>query len=318
MTPVIELRSLTKRYGRRTALHGIDLTIEPGRVFGLIGPNGAGKTTTMRILLDIIRPSGGSARVLGEDPRLGGPALRRRIGYLPGELALDGRSTAANLLHHLGELSGGVAPGRIESLAERLGLDLTRPVRSLSKGNKQKVGLVQAFAHSPAVLVLDEPTSGLDPLVQQEFLAMVREVRDAGSTVLLSSHVISEIEQAADEVAVLRTGRIVDVSSVERLRAAARRTVRVTIPLAELADARRAFERVPQLADLASLIDADGGTAVLSGTLGDGVAPFIGALHGLSVLDLVMQEPDLEQAVLSFYGAESRSVTSSTPEEVSS
>jgi len=315
VTPAIELRSITKRYGRRTALHGIDLSIEPGRVVGLIGPNGAGKTTTMRILLDVIRPSSGTAHVLGEDPRLGGPALRRRIGYLPGELALDGRSTAASLLRHLGELSGGVTAGRIESLAERLGLDLGRPVRSLSKGNKQKVGLVQAFAHSPAVLVLDEPTSGLDPLVQQEFLALVREARDAGTTVLLSSHVISEIEQAADDVAVLRAGRIVDVSSVDRLRAAARRTVRIAVPAAERTAAVRALEALPEFSDLSWQPDPhDEGTVVLRGSLGDGVAPFVAAVHGLPLLDLVVQEPDLERAVLSFYGPEAHE---STDEEVS-
>lgn len=255
----------------------------------------------MRVLLDIIRATSGEVRVLGSDPRTAGPDLRRRIGYLPGELALEGRSTARALLQHYAELSGPVAVGRIEQLSERLGLDLGRPVRSLSKGNKQKVGLVQAFMHDPELLVLDEPTSGLDPLVQQEFLTMVREARDAGRTVFLSSHVISEIQQAADDVAVLRAGRIVDVSTVDRLRTAARRSVRVTVR----PDARDALlARLSTLPHLAGLrheqID---GTVTIHGELGDGVAAFVAAVAESEPLDLVVQEPDLESAVLGFYGA---------------
>jgi ABC-2 type transport system ATP-binding protein len=300
MTPVIETRALTKRYGRRTALHGIDLTIEPGRVFGVIGPNGAGKTTTMRVLLDIIRATSGEVRVLGHDPRTAGPALRRRIGYLPGELALEGRATAGSLLRHYAELNGGVEHRRIDELADRLGLELGRPVRSLSKGNKQKVGLVQAFAHRPDLLVLDEPTSGLDPLVQQEFLTMVREARDAGQTVFLSSHVISEIQQAADDVAVLRAGRIVDVSTVERLRAAARRSVRITVRSTDREALLSRLDAVPLLDGL--MVAEIDGTVVVHAMLGDGVAPFIAAVAASDLLDLVVQEPDLESAVLGFYG----------------
>lgn len=300
MTPAITTRALTKRYGRRTALHGIDLTIEPGRVFGVIGPNGAGKTTTMRVLLDIIRATSGEVRVLGLDPRTAGPALRRRIGYLPGELALEGRATARSLLRHYAELNGGVDQRRIDELADRLGLELGRPVRSLSKGNKQKVGLVQAFAHRPDLLVLDEPTSGLDPLVQQQFLGLVREARDAGQTVFLSSHVISEVQQAADDVAVLRAGRIVDVSTVDRLRAAARRSVRITVRATDRDALLGRLHTVSLLDDL-SVTEADG-AVVVHGMLGDGVAPFVAAVAASDVLDLVVQEPDLESAVLRFYG----------------
>ncbi len=300
MTPVIETRALTKRYGRRTALHGIDLAIEPGRVFGVIGPNGAGKTTTMRVLLDIIRATSGDVRVLGHDPRTAGPSLRRRIGYLPGELALSGRATARSMLHHFAELNGGIEQGRIDALADRLGLELGRPVRSLSKGNKQKVGLVQAFAHRPDLLVLDEPTSGLDPLVQQEFLSMVREARDAGQTVFLSSHVISEVQQAADDVAVLRAGRIVDVSTVERLRAAARRSVRITVRSADRDALLARLSKVSKIDDV-TVTEVEG-TVVVHGMLGDGVAPFVAAVAASDLLDLVVQEPDLESAVLGFYG----------------
>lgn len=300
MTPVIETTALTKRYGRHTALTGIDLAIEPGRVFGLIGPNGAGKTTTMRILLDIIRPTSGSVRVLGEDPRAGGPALRRRIGYLPGELAMDARTTAHTLLTHYAHLNGHAEPGRIELLAERLGLDLGRPVRALSKGNKQKVGLVQAFAHRPELLVLDEPTSGLDPLVQQEFLSLVREASAEGQTVLLSSHVISEIEQAADDVAVLRDGSIVDVSTVARLRSAARRDVRITVPASALDALLRELAALPSVQDIAH--STAEGHATVTAHLADGLGGFVAVLARTEVLDLVVQEPDLEHAVLQFYG----------------
>ncbi|MER3388867.1 MAG: ABC transporter ATP-binding protein [Microcella sp.] len=309
MTPAIDISALTKRYGRTTALHGVDLAVEPGRVFGVIGPNGAGKTTTMRILLDIIRPTSGTVRVLGEDPRHAGPALRRRIGYLPGELAMDARLSARALLTHYAQLNGSRDTARIETLSERLGLDLSRPVRSLSKGNKQKVGLVQALSHSPDLLVLDEPTSGLDPLVQQEFLRLVREARNAGQTVFLSSHVISEIEQVADEVAVLRDGRIVDVSTVERLRAAALRDIRVTVPATSGAALARRLEQLDAAQDVAVTVDA--GREIVSARLRDGIPALLAALAETEVLDLVVQEPDLERAVLQFYGA-----GSATAEEV--
>jgi len=302
MTPTIDIAALTKRYGRTTALHGVDLAIEPGRVFGVIGPNGAGKTTTMRILLDIIRPTSGTVRVLGEDPRQAGPALRRRIGYLPGELSMEARVSARALLTHYAQLNGSADPARVPALAERLGLDLGKPVRSLSKGNKQKVGLVQAFAHSPDLLVLDEPTSGLDPLVQQEFLTMVREARDAGQTVFLSSHVISEIEQVADEVAVLRDGRIVDVSTVARLRAAAQRDIRVTVPASTGAQLAERLRGLPAAHDVA--LDLGAGRDVVTARLQEGIPAFVEALTTVQVLDLVVQEPDLERAVLQFYGAD--------------
>ncbi|MDQ3434754.1 MAG: ABC transporter ATP-binding protein, partial [Actinomycetota bacterium] len=159
-----------KRYGTFHALHGLDLAVPQGAVFGFLGPNGAGKTTTIRLLLDIIRPTAGRTRVLGRDPRAEGVAVRRRVGYLPGDLPIAGRQTARELLTFLGHLRGGVDRERIDALTERLELDLSRPIRALSKGNRQKVGLVQAFMHRPELLILDEPTSGLDPLLQREFL----------------------------------------------------------------------------------------------------------------------------------------------------
>jgi len=206
-------RALSKRYGETTALDSLDLELTRGEVFGLIGPNGAGKTTTMRLLLDIIRPSSGEARVLGVDPRSGAASLRRHIGYLPGELRLEGRIAARTALEQFADISGPVPAGTIDSLAERLGLDLSRRVGRLSKGNKQKLGIIQAFMHRPSFLVLDEPTSGLDPLVQQEFLSMVTEAAAAGQTVLLSSHVLREVERSADRVGGLYRGKLVTLGA---------------------------------------------------------------------------------------------------------
>lgn len=215
---VIRTSGLIKDYGSLRALDGLDLEVRRGEVFGFLGPNGAGKSTTIRILLDVLRPTAGTAEVLGVTPSSGGPALRARIGYLPGELVTLGRHTAGGLLRHLAALRGGQGSEAIDPLAERFGLDLDRPIRGLSKGNKQKVGVIQALMHDPELLILDEPTSGLDPLLQKEFLDCVAEARDRGATTLMSSHVLSEIEEIADRVAIIRAGQIVDVDDVTVLR----------------------------------------------------------------------------------------------------
>lgn len=299
MTAAISARSLTKSFGRREVLHGVDFTVERGSVFGVIGPNGAGKTTTMRCLLDIIRPSGGEVRVLGVDPRAGGPELRRRIGYLPGELFLEGRVTGRKLLNHYQAISGPVPPGRIDELAERLGLDLDRHTRKLSKGNKQKLGLVQAFIHQPELLVLDEPTSGLDPLVQQEFHAMVREARHRGQTIFLSSHVLSEVQQTADTVAILRDGRIIAVESVSDLREGAQRRVRFTAHAISANDAVALLSEVPGVGNV-EVLESDV-SVTLSATLAGPIQPLVRMLGWLELADLVLEEPDLEDAVLKMY-----------------
>lgn len=303
MSAAISAQSLTKSFGRREVLHGVDFSVEAGSVFGVIGPNGAGKTTTMRCLLDIIRPSGGQVRVLGEDPRAGGPQLRRRIGYLPGELVLAGRVTGRKLLAHYAAISGPVPPGRIDELAERLGLDLDRHTRKLSKGNKQKLGLVQAFMHQPELLILDEPTSGLDPLVQQEFHGMVREARERGQTVFLSSHVLSEIQQTADAVAILRDGRIIAVESVQGLRAGATRQVTISATGITGEDAVARLAKVPGVSPVTVM---ESRTAVTVGAvLAGDVQPLVQLLASLQLTDLVIEEPDLEETVLKLYsGAE--------------
>jgi ABC-2 type transport system ATP-binding protein len=301
MSPAIRTTELSKRYGSHTALHGLDLTIEPGTVFGLIGPNGAGKTTTLRMLLDIIRPTSGTARVLGEDPRTGGQALRRRIGFVPGELRLEGRVKGRALLNHFADISGPVAPGAIDALAERLGLDLCRQVRQLSKGNKQKLGLVQAFMHSPELLVLDEPTSGLDPLVQREFMAMVREARDNGQTVLLSSHVLSEIQQTADVVAVLSQGRVVAEGAVESLRLATIRRVRAGLADTTEDAVRTALGRLTHLKEVD--VRTVGEVVRLTATVNGDIDAVVKEIARHRVVDLAVEEPDLEESVLSLYGS---------------
>ncbi|MCC5949685.1 MAG: ABC transporter ATP-binding protein [Nitriliruptoraceae bacterium] len=233
---VIRTDGLVKDYGRGgtavRALDRVDLEVQRGEVFGFLGPNGAGKSTLIRILLDLLRPSEGRAEVFGVAPRAGGPSLRARIGYLPGELAMSARTTAQDLLEHYARLRGGAGADRIAPLAERFGLDPTRPVRTLSKGNKQKVGVIQAFMHRPELLVLDEPTSGLDPLLQREFLTLVEEARDDGATVFMSSHVLSEVEQVAERVAIIRQGRIVDLDDVATLRHHAGQHVELTFDTA--------------------------------------------------------------------------------------
>jgi ABC-2 type transport system ATP-binding protein len=202
--------------------------VERGEVFGYLGPNGAGKSTTIRLLLDIIRPTAGTARLLGLDARRQGVEARRRVGYLPGDLRLADRLTGAELLDSLARLRGGVDRSLRDALCERLGAALDRPIRQLSKGNRQKIGLVQAFMHRPDLVVLDEPTSGLDPLLQVEVRALMRETAADGRTVFLSSHSLDEVQHAADRVAVIRQGRLIDVDRVERLRERALRHVTIT------------------------------------------------------------------------------------------
>lgn len=298
----IEVTDITKRFGTNLALNGVSFPVVRGSVFGVIGPNGAGKTTLMRTLLDIIRASSGRATVLGIDSRNAGPELRRRIGYLPGDLILEGRVSGGRLLQNYADISGPVRQGRIEELADRLKLDLNRPVRKLSRGNKQKLGVIQAFMHEPELLVLDEPTSGLDPLMQQEFLSLVREASEAGQTVFLSSHVISEIQQAADEVAILRDGRIVTIASVDELRNSAIRHLRMSVTGLGIAELAARLGGLPGVGDLACAVTNTGSTEATA-TLRGAIQPFVQAISTLSLTDLVLEEPDLEESVLKLYSS---------------
>src|SRR5215831_13965165 len=226
--PAVLTRGLSKSYGTVQALRGVDLEVRQGEIFGFLGPNGSGKTTAIRCMLDLIRPSAGSIRVLGIDPQAEPLAVRARVGYLPGELRLDDNMTADEVLRFFNRLRGGRADqGHIKELAKRLELDLSTPVKNFSKGNKQKVGVAQALMHRPELLLLDEPTSGLDPLMQQVVLRLIESAREAGATVFFSSHVLSEVQEVAERVAILRRGRVVEVSETAALIDRALRHVRV-------------------------------------------------------------------------------------------
>jgi ABC-2 type transport system ATP-binding protein len=291
----IRTDDLVKTYGRNRGLAGLDIEVNTAEVYGFLGPNGAGKSTTIRILLDLIRPTSGRVTVLGGDPRAAGPALRRRIGYLAGDFVVDGRQNGNELLSYLANLRGGVPRARIDELADRLDLDLSRKIKGLSKGNRQKLGVVQAFMHSPELLILDEPTSGLDPFLQQEFVAMVREAKAAGQTIFMSSHVMSEVQQTADRVGIVREGRLVTVERVEDLRERAIR--RVEIHFADPVTAEE-FAALPGVSDVNV---ADG---YLRCRLDGRAEALIKAAARHSVVSLLSEEPDLEELFFTYYATE--------------
>jgi len=289
---VISARNLTKGYGRRPGVIELTFDVDPGEVFGYLGPNGAGKTTTIRTMLDFISPTAGRIEVFGLDSRDGSVQIHRRIGYLPGELALYGGMTAAELLAHLAALRGGVQEPFVRELVERLDLDPSVRIKSLSHGNKQKVGLVQAFMHRPELLILDEPTQGLDPLVQQEFHKMVTEVRAEGRTVFLSSHVLPEVERLCDRVGIIRKGRLVVVEPIEDLRLHAVREIELHFAGDRPADA---FAGLPGV----EVLSVHGSVVRLR--VQGSVDPVIKTAARFEVVDVMSHEPSLEEIFLTFY-----------------
>ncbi|MEV0809595.1 ABC transporter ATP-binding protein [Micromonospora sp. NPDC050200] len=292
MSEVIRLEELTKTYGRRRGLAGLDLTVAEGEVFGYLGPNGAGKSTTIRLLLDLIRPTSGRALLFGEDCRRAAVRLHRRIGYLPGDFMVAPHQRVDQCLGFLAALRSGVPKARVEELAGRLDLDLGARIGALSKGNRQKVGLVQAFMHRPDLLILDEPTTGLDPLVQHTFLDLVREAKQAGQTVFMSSHVLAEVEAVADRVGMIREGRLVALDTVARLRDLAAHDVEVAF--VGPAD-HTGLAALPEVSDL--VVDGVTARLRLSGSP-DGL---IRLLAGHHLARLRVTEPDLEHLFLAHY-----------------
>jgi ABC-2 type transport system ATP-binding protein len=292
--PAIVARGLTKWYDRVPALRGLDLEVQKGAIFGFLGPNGAGKTTTIRCFLDLIRPSGGSVRVLGLDPQADSLAVRSRVGYLPGELRLDDNMTANGALRFFNRLRGGKADEAfIRQLARRLDLDLQTPIKNFSKGNKQKVGVVQALMHRPELLLLDEPTSGLDPLMQQEVLRLVVEARDGGATVFFSSHVLSEVQEIAERVAIIRHGLVIEVAETASLTHRAVRRIRIR------------FRQPVDPAVLTSvpgvkLLAAPDTSSVLLQVSGE-MDALLKAVAALPVSDFETERPSLEEIFLSYY-----------------
>lgn len=228
--PAIELKNLTKRYGRSRGAEDISFNVYPGQVFGFLGPNGAGKSTVMRTMLGLIEATSGSSYILGRDSLSHNSKLLAEIGYLPGALATYKNLTGRQYLHYIARLRKVDCDAEITSMAERLKLDLDKHIHDLSKGNRQKVGVIQAFMHQPKVLILDEPTSGLDPLIQREFEQILAEVKSRGAAVLLSSHVLSEVEHLADRIGVISEGKIVLNEEISTLKSKVPHTITFTFP----------------------------------------------------------------------------------------
>ena len=315
MSVVIESQKLTRDYGKQRGISDLDFTVEAGEVFGFLGPNGAGKTTTIRTILDFMRPTSGAITVFGLDSRRDSVAIHRRIGYLPGELALYDRLTGDEILRYFGGLRGGVDDEAIDVLCERLSFDRSRPTGTLSSGNKRKLGLIQAFMHAPELLVLDEPTSGLDPLIQHEFEEMVNEVSAQGCTVFISSHDLAEVERLCDRVAFIGDGRLIAVEDVAALKGKALRKLEIVfaepVPATAFAGLAGAADvRVSASAD--SRVGASGGeggeasgegtsiTLTVTGPL-DAV---IKRAASFTVADIISLQPSLEDIFMTYYGVD--------------
>ena len=297
--PVVRVLAATKRFGETVAVRDLTLQVVPGEVLGFLGPNGAGKTTTLRMVMGFLRPTSGRVEVLGRDAWDEAADLHRRVGYVPGDLRLPPRRTGRELLDWYARLRGGVDRAVVDELVARLDADLDRPVRALSKGNRQKLGLVQALMSRPALLVLDEPTSGLDPLGQEVVHDLVREDAARGAAVLLSSHLLGEVERTADRIALVRRGELVTEGDLDEIRSGAARlvSVRVQDP-GDLAAVRAA---VPEARDVVEHGDE------LSFTLPtSALDALVRALARCRVVDLGIAEADLEQLFLSWYDEQAR------------
>ena len=291
--PIIRTEGLTKAYGHARGVMDLDLEVVPGEVFGFLGPNGAGKTTTIRTLLDFIRPTHGRALLFGLDSRRDSLAIRRRIGYLPGELTLYESLSGQELLTYFARLRGRSSIDDARTVAERLDTDLKREIRTLSHGNRQKLGLVQALMGEPELVILDEPTLGLDPLVQAVFFQLVDELHAAGRTLFISSHNLPEIQRICDRVGIIREGRLLAIESVADLKNRALR--RLELRFAEPVDAER-FAAIPGVSELA--VSGRVMTCVVTGP----VDAVLRAAMASPVEDIISHEPSLEEVFLAFYG----------------
>jgi ABC-2 type transport system ATP-binding protein len=296
---VIRTHDLTKYYGRARGVIDVNLEVQSGEVFGFLGPNGAGKTTTIRMLMDFIRPTGGSASIFGMDVRRDSVAIRRRVGNLPSEMELYGNMSGAEVLRYIAALRDNVDWAYVEALADRLQADLSKKSRAYSHGNKQKIGLIAAFMSKPDLLILDEPTTGLDPLMQQEFYKMIGEVKADGRTVFLSSHILPEVERTCDRVAIIRAGRLVTIESIMEIKAKSLRQVEIR------------FASPVSASDFVS-VDGVNNVVVDNGALR---CSLIGKMDALvkaaaryEVIDMETRQATLEDTFLAFYGKESNHV----------
>ena len=293
MEAVIRLEGLTKYYGKNLGIANLNLEVKSGEIFGFLGPNGAGKTTTIRLLLDLLRPTSGKTTVLGLDAQVDSLAVRRSIGYIPSDPSLYGNLSGHDLITYFANLRGGVQWSKVTALADRLQCDLSRPISSLSRGNKQKLAIIRAFMHEPQLLVLDEPTSGLDPLIQAEFEDMVREAKGEGRTVFLSSHFLLEVEQLADRVGIIREGRLAAVEEIDRLKSRSIRRLEI-----EFAGPAPEAEFI-QL-DGVRNVRTQGRTLVCD--VAGALDPLIKAAARHTIVNLKTHEPNLEEIFLAYYG----------------
>ena len=294
MAAIIEVQGLTKSYGSKRGITDVSFSVDEGEVFGFLGPNGAGKTTTIRILMALIRADSGTARLGGMDCWQQSVEIKKIVGYVPGEPALDPNLTGGQILEYFGRLRGGVDKKYLKELIERFDLDISRKFRQYSTGNKRKVVLIQAFMHRPRVLILDEPTSGLDPLNQHEFDRMVKEVRDEGRTVFLSSHVLSEVEKTCTRVGIIRAGSIVRIGGVAEVAAIKRYEITITFGSAVPADAFKTLEGVVE-------VGASDQAHTLRLEMQGPADAVVKAAARYPVISLTSHEPSLEDIFLRYY-----------------
>lgn len=291
---VIRTENLSKRYNSNRGIEGINLTVAQGEVFGFLGPNGAGKTTTIRTLMNFLRPSGGQAWIFDLDTQRESVAIHARLGNLPGEFTFEEKMTGRELIRLFARLRGIRDLTYADVLAERLNADLDRPIRRLSRGNKQKIGLIQALFHRPPLLILDEPTAGLDPLIQDEFLEIIREIRAEGRTVFFSSHNLAEVERACDRVGIIRDGRLVTVETIDAL--VGKRLRLMTLTFCQPVDPTP-FQALAGVSE----VRADGNIITLR--VSDSMDPIIKEVARHTLVDLTVEHPSLDEVFLTYYGA---------------
>ncbi len=305
-TPAIATHHLSKTYGRNRGIHDITMQVERGEIFGFLGPNGAGKSTTLRTLLGFLRPTSGRAEILGLDTQAKSVEIHRHLGNLPSEFNLEDRMTGAQLLRFFADLRGGnIFLDYAHELAERLQADLNRPMRRLSRGNKQKIGIIQALFHRPDVIILDEPTSGLDPLVQEEFLTILKETRGNGQTIFFSSHILPEIERVADRVGIIRDGEMIAVEDPSTLTGRAFRYVRIRFAKPLSPEDAQSFANLPGVERFA----IDGATISFQAHGSMDAIIQLASHHPVQLFD--SERPPLEEIFLTYYSSGTASATSS-------
>lgn len=294
-TAPLELKHVTKRYGVHRGVEDISLTLQKGEIFGFLGPNGAGKTTTINLLVNLTKPTSGAITMFGLDNQQYGIAVRRQVGYLAGDMSLDRNLTGRQFLTYLGNVRGGFDSSYVAQLAERLNCDLDRKIKTLSRGNKQKVGLISALMHKPDLLILDEPTSGLDPLVQAEFNEIILEHKAAGKTAFISSHILSEVQELCDQVAFIREGKMIANKPLKEIVKDAPKQVWVVCKTK--ADAKR-------LMNEQILVSAQIKDTLVSGVYSGDLSKLLKILSAYTVTDLTINDADLETIFMQYYGAE--------------